>query len=407
MMTETKPLQVEEALGRVLSAARPLGRAENVPLTRALGRTLAADLVARRTHPPQDVSAMDGYAVIAADFAATAARARLIGESAAGHGFAGMLNPGECVRIFTGAPMPQGADSILLQEDATVANGLVGATSPVAAGRHVRLRGLDFAEGRVGMRAGTRLGPAHLAFAAAMDHPELLVAAQPRVAIISSGDELAAPGKATAPAQIISSNNFAIAGLIAQAGGEPLDLGIFRDDREDLARGLKLAKNSGADVIVTSGGASVGDHDLLRPALASEGMALDFWRIVMRPGKPLIFGRLGDALVLGLPGNPAASFVCALLFLEPLIRSLLGDPSAGDDTSEAALLGADLPANKGRRDYMRAKLARDADGRWVATPQPLQDSSMLTELVGAQALLMREVGAPPARAGEPCRIIRI
>lgn len=402
-----KPLQVEEALARVLAEARPLGRTEQVLLAQALLRTLAADVIARRTHPPQDVSAMDGYAVIAADLAAPGARLRLIGESAAGHGFAGALQSGECARIFTGAPVPQGADSILLQEDAIVDNGLIGAASPLEPGRHIRQRGLDFARGRAGMTSGTRLGPAHLALAAAMDHPQLCVMRRPRVAILASGDELAAPGAATSPTQIVSSNNFAVAGLVVEAGGEPLDLGIFRDNLADLAQGLKRARSLSADVIVTIGGASVGDHDLLRTALAAEGMSLDFWRIAMRPGKPLIFGRLGEAFVLGLPGNPAASFVCALLFLQPLIRRLLGDPKASDERSEGALLGVDLPANKGRRDYLRAKLEKDAEGRWVATPQPLQDSSMLTELVGAQALLLREIGAPPARAGDPCRIIRI
>ncbi|HXY56950.1 MAG TPA: gephyrin-like molybdotransferase Glp [Methylocystis sp.] len=406
-MIDKKPLQVEEALARVLAGARPLGRSEHVPLSDALDRTLGADIVARRTQPPEDVSAMDGYAVIAADLASPGARLRLIGESAAGHGFAEGVKTGECVRIFTGAPVPPGADTILLQEDAIVENGLIGANEAPEKGRHVRVRGLDFAEGRVGLAAGTRLSPAHLALAAAMDHAELCVAMRPRVAIIASGDELAPPGETTSPTQIVSSNNFAVAGLVAQAGGEAVDLGIFRDDLVDLARGLQLARTSGADVIVTIGGASVGDHDLLRQALSAQGMSLDFWRIAMRPGKPLIFGRLGDAFVLGLPGNPAASFVCALLFLAPLIRALLGDPSAGADKSEIATLGVDLPANKARRDYMRAGLARDAAGWLVATPQPLQDSSLLTELVASQALLIREIGAPAAQAGDPCRIMRL
>ena len=406
-MIDKKPLQVEEALARVLAGARPLGRSEHVPLSDALDRTLGADIVARRTQPPEDVSAMDGYAVIAADLASPGARLRLTGESAAGHGFAEGVKTGECVRIFTGAPVPPGADTILLQEDAIVENGLIGANEAPEKGRHVRVRGLDFAEGRVGLAAGTRLSPAHLALAAAMDHAELCVAMRPRVAIIASGDELAPPGETTSPTQIVSSNNFAVAGLVAQAGGEAVDLGIFRDDLVDLARGLQLARTSGADVIVTIGGASVGDHDLLRQALSAQGMSLDFWRIAMRPGKPLIFGRLGDAFVLGLPGNPAASFVCALLFLAPLIRALLGDPSAGADKSEIATLGVDLPANKARRDYMRAGLARDAAGWLVATPQPLQDSSLLTELVASQALLIREIGAPAAKAGDPCRIMRL
>ncbi|HMK88760.1 MAG TPA: gephyrin-like molybdotransferase Glp [Methylocystis sp.] len=406
-MSDQKPLQVEEALARVLAHARPLGGTELVALPQALGRTLAADVAARRTHPPQDVSAMDGYAVRAADFAAGSARVRLVGESAAGHGFPRALAAGECARIFTGAPVPQGADAILLQEDAINQNGLVAATEPPVVGRHIRTRGLDFAEGRVGIASGTRLKPAHLAFAAAMDHPALCVARAPRVAIIASGDELVAPGQATTPTQIVSSNNFAVAAIVMEAGGVPFDLGICRDDLDDLARGLERARSNGVDVIVTIGGASVGDHDLLRPALAAQGMALDFWRIAMRPGKPLIFGRLGDVFALGLPGNPAASFVCALLFLKPLIRALLGDPEAGGDPTEAGRLGVDLPANKARRDYMRARLAPDAQGGFVATPQPLQDSSMLTEIVWSQALLLREIGAPPAKAGDPCRIIRI
>ena len=406
-MTDRKPLQVEEALARVLADARPLERSEHVALSDALDRTLGADLVAQRTQPPEDVSAMDGYAVIAADLVRPDARLRLIGESAAGHGFAEGVKTGECVRIFTGAPVPNGADSILLQEDALLENGLIGAKEKPEKGRHVRVRGIDFAEGRVGLTAGTRLSPAHLAFAAAMDHAVLRVAARPRVAIIASGDELAPPGETTSPTQIVSSNNFAVGGLVAKAGGEALDLGIFRDDLVDLARGLQLARTSGAEVIVTIGGASVGDHDLLRQALGDQGMSLDFWRIAMRPGKPLIFGRLGDAFVLGLPGNPAASYVCALLFLAPLIRALQGDPSAGADKSESATLGVDLPANKARRDYMRAALAQDASGRLVATPQPSQDSSLLTELVASQALLVREIDAPPAKAGDPCSIIRL
>ncbi len=406
-MKDQKPLGVETALARVLDGARALGESETVPLPLALGRTLAQDLAARRTHPPQDVSAMDGYAVIAADLADPGARLRLIGESAAGHGFAGALESGDCVRIFTGAPLPAGADAILLQEEAVVENGLVGASSPPQQGRHIRARGLDFAQGRVALNAGTRLKAAHLALAAAMDHAELSVARRPRIAILASGDELVAPGRATGPAQIVSSNNFAVAALVEEAGGEALDLGIFRDDRADLARGFGLAREARADVLATLGGASVGDHDLLREALADEGMALDFWRIAMRPGKPLIFGRLSEAFVLGLPGNPLASYVCALLFLQPLIRALLGDPEAGAERSESALLGVDLPANKARRDYMRARLKKDAAGRFVAFPLPLQDSSMLTELVAAQALLIREIDAPPAKAGDACRVIRI
>ncbi|MCX7899725.1 MAG: molybdopterin molybdotransferase MoeA, partial [Methylocystis sp.] len=255
--------------------------------------------------------------------------------------------------------------------------------------------------------AGTRLGPAELALAAAMNHASVPVARRPRVAIIASGDELVPPGAQPGPSQIISCNNLAVAAIAEDAGAEMIDLGIFRDDLAELERAIGLARDARADVIVTLGGASVGDRDLLRPALERQGMALDFWKIAMKPGKPLIHGTLGDARILGLPGNPVASFVCALVFLAPLIRALQGDPRAGEDRSETARAGADLPANKGRRDYMRAALTRDDEGALVATPQPMQDSSLLTELARSQALLIREVGAPPLAKGAPCKILRL
>jgi molybdopterin molybdotransferase len=406
-MAEQKPLGVDEALARVLEHARLLDQPETVPLARALGRTLAEDVLARRTQPPVDVSAMDGYAVRHADFRAPQARLRLVGESAAGHAFAGALKAGECVRIFTGARVPEGADTILLQEDAIVENGLIHASENPAPGRHIRTRGSDFLEGTTTLTAGTRLGPAQLALAAAADHAELSVARRPRVAILASGDELAEPGQGAGPDRIICSNDLAVAGIVERAGGEPICLGIHRDDLADLKRGIARAREVRADVLVTLGGASVGDHDLLRPALAAEGMALGFWRIAMRPGKPLIFGRLGEVFVLGLPGNPVSSFICALVFVAPLLRALQGDPSAREDKTEGALLGVDAPANKGRRDYSRATLSQDMQGRTVVTPLPLQDSSLLSELARSQALLIREIGAPPAKAGEPCRILRL
>ncbi len=407
-MTEQKPLGVDEALARVLEHARPLGEPETVPLARALGRTLAEDLLARRTQPPVDVSAMDGYAVRHADFRALRARLRLVGESAAGHAFEGALKPGECVRVFTGARVPAGADTILLQEDAIVENGLIHASANPAPGRHIRTKGVDFSFGSTTLPAGTRLGPAQIALAAAAaDHAELSVARRPRVAIMASGDELVEPGQGAGPDRIVSCNDLAVAGLVEQAGGEPIHLGIHRDDLADLKRGIARAREARADVLVTLGGASVGDHDLLRPALAGEGMTPGFWRIAMRPGKPLIFGRLGGTFVLGLPGNPISSYICALVFLVPLLRALQGDPTAGEDKTEGALLGVDMPANKGRRDFLRARLSKDALGRTIATPLPLQDSSLLSELARAQALLIREVDAPPAKVGEPCRIFRL
>jgi molybdopterin molybdotransferase len=403
-MAENKLLPVDEALARVLADARRLDE-ELAPLAEARGRTLARDLVARRTQPPVDVSAMDGYAVRAADL--VAGPLQLVGESAAGHAYAGPLGPGEAVRIFTGAPVPVGADAILLQEDAEVAGEQLSAKHGETAGAHIRAAGLDFRAGAPGLFAGTRIGPAELALAAAMNHATLPVARRPRVALIASGDELVQPGTEPGPAQIISTNNIAVGAIAAEAGAEVIDLGIFRDDLAELERAIGLARDSHADVIITLGGASVGDRDLLRPALERQGMSLDFWKIAMRPGKPLIFGRLGAAHILGLPGNPVASIVCALVFLAPLIRALQGDPAAGDDQAEPAIAGADLPANKGRRDYMRARLNRDAQGRLVATPHPMQDSSLLTELAQSQALLIREPGEPPAAAGSVCHIRRL
>jgi molybdopterin molybdotransferase len=406
-MADEKLLSVDEALARVLSDVARLPGGDDVPLSKALGRTLAKDLVSRRTQPPVAVSAMDGYALRAADLAAPGARLRLAGESAAGHGHGAPLAPGEAVRIFTGAPVPEGADTILLQEDATVDAAGVGAASPPPAGRHIRPRGLDFREGDAALFSGTRLGPSELALAAAINHAVLPVARRPRVALIASGDELVPPGAEPGPSQIVACNGYAVAAIAETAGAEFVDLGIFRDDIAELEKGLAAARAAQADVLVTLGGASVGDHDLLRPALARQGMTLDFWRIAMRPGKPLIHGRLGETRILGLPGNPVAAIVCALVFLAPLLRALQGDPRAGADESEAAVAGAPLKANKGRRDYMRATLARDAEGRLVATPQALQDSSLLTELVRSQALLIREAGEPAVEAGGACRILRL
>lgn len=406
-MADEKFLSVDEALARVLAGVGRLAGEESVPLSKALGRTLARDLVARRTQPPVAVSAMDGYALRAADLATPGARLPVVGESAAGHGFGAALREGGAVRIFTGAPVPEGADTILLQEDATIEGGLLGTASPPAAGRHIRPRGLDFLEGDTALSAGVRLGPNELALAAATNNPVLPVARRPRVALIASGDELVPPGAEPGPSQIIACNGYAVAAIAESAGAEVVDLGIFRDDIAELEKGFAAAREQGADVLVTLGGASVGDHDLLRPALARQGMTLDFWRIAMRPGKPLIHGRLGETRILGLPGNPVASIVCALVFLGPLLRALQGDPRAGADESETAIAGADLRANKGRRDFMRATLTRDADGRLVATPQELQDSSLLTELVRSQALLIREAGAPAAKKGDTCRILRL
>ncbi len=405
-MTGGGLISVEDALARVLaSAGEPLGE-ESVALGEALGRTLARSVHALRTQPPFANSAMDGYALRAADAARPPARLEVIGESAAGRAFEASLAAGQAVRIFTGAPMPAGADAVVIQEEARREGASVTIEAGVVPGENVRPRGFDFEAGEAMLAAGRRLTARDVALAAAANHPKLVVRRRPRVAILATGDELAAPGEALGPAQIVASNNFAVAGVVAAAGGEPIDLGIAVDDASALKLSVAAAREAKADVLVTLGGASVGDYDLVQKALTEAGMELGFWRIAMRPGKPLIHGRLGATTVLGLPGNPVSSTVCALLFLRPLLRALVGDAEAGDDPSEPARLAADLPANGARQEYMRAMLRRDDDGVVFASALPKQDSSLVKALARAEALIVRPRHAPPAKAGEACRIIR-
>jgi molybdopterin molybdotransferase len=399
-------ISVAEARAKILAAAGPRGR-ERVALAEALGRTLAEPLAAKRTQPPVAVSAMDGFALRAADVATLPARLKLIGTSAAGHGFAGNLGRGEAVRIFTGAPVPQGADTILIQEEAQIDADRVLAAASVALGSHIRAAGIDFTQGEVLLEAGRRLGPIEIALAAAMNYADLPVVRRPRVAILATGDELVAPGGAVGKNRIVASNAPGVAALVRLAGGVPLDLGIVADEFAAIEAAIRAARAAEADVLVTLGGASVGDHDLVKSALASEGMELGFWRIAMRPGKPLIHGRLGDMLILGLPGNPAASIVCSLLFLAPLLRALSGDPQAGEDKTESALLGVALPTNGAREDFMRAHLMRSEDGLSVATPFAKQDSSLLSVFAKAQCLVVRPPNAQPAQKGDICRILRL
>ena len=399
----TNLLPVAEALARVLAPATPR-ETEMVALAACRGRTLGRDLAALRTQPPADVSAMDGYAVRFDDLASPLT---LVGESAAGRGFAGTVKLGETVRIFTGAPVPAGADTILIQEMAEVDGMRVLAKDQPAKGRNIRRAGLDFSRGEVLLTAGTRLGAAEIALAAAMNHPALPCVRRPRVAIIANGDELVLPGAPIGPDQIVASNSFAIAAFVEAAGGEPLDLGIVADTVEALEAAIVAGREAGADVIVTLGGASVGDHDLVKPALARQGMELSFWKIAMRPGKPLIHGHVGATAILGLPGNPVSSIVCGILFLMPLIRALSGDRTAGADRSEPAVLGAALPANDQRQDYLRAALTRRDDGVLVATPSKLQDSSMLRVLAEAECLVIRGPHASADEIGAPCRVLRL
>jgi molybdopterin molybdotransferase len=406
-MAETTLHTVETARAAILANVPAPLEIEWVALADALGRTSAKDLSALLTQPPIAVSAMDGYAVRAADLAGPSVTLRIIGESAAGGGFPGSLGPGECVRIFTGAPVPVGADAVLVQEDARVEDGAVRPAKQVAPGSCVRPKGLDFTEGETLISAGTRLGPLEIALAAAMDHANVPVIRSPRVAILASGDELAPPGAAKQSGKIASSNSHAIGALVKAAGGDPLDLGIVGDDVAALEAGIARAQAAAADVLVTLGGASVGDRDLVKTALARKGMELDFWRIAMRPGRPLIHGRLGSMLVLGLPGNPVSAIVGGVVFLMPLLRTLCGDPAPQTLPCEPAILGSALRANDSRKDFLRAKLAPREEGLPIATPFEQQDSSLLTVLSMADCLLLRDPHAPAAEAGDTCRILRL
>ncbi|TWH33533.1 MULTISPECIES: gephyrin-like molybdotransferase Glp [unclassified Aminobacter] len=400
-------LPVDEALQRLLAGVEPLG-SEQVSLAEAVGRVLASDLHARRTQPPFPASAMDGYAVRAEDIATLPAYLRPAGESVAGKRFSGTLQPGEAVRIFTGAPVPEGADTVLLQEDAIVhEDGRIEAMEATARGRHIRKAGLDFSEGEKLLAAGRVLDAAALALAAAANHPVLDVARKPVVAILATGTELVAPGATPGPDQIVASNTYAIMALVQQAGGRSIDLGIVSDDLGALDDAIRRARESGADVLVTLGGASVGDHDLVKDALGAAGMELDFWKIAMRPGKPLMYGRLGELRVLGLPGNPVSSIVCGHLFLKPLVAALTGQAYEHDIRS--AVLGTPMGANESRRDYVRAVVAsaEHHGDQLVATPFPTQDSSMLKTLAEANALIIREPHAPPADAGAPCKVLML
>lgn len=398
-------LSVAEALDRVLTQAAPLP-AEDVPLSEADGRVLALDLKARRTQPPADVSAMDGYAVRAADVAAAPVRLKVIGEVAAGRPFDATVGPGEAARIFTGGVVPAGADSIVIQEHTKKSDGgWVEIEKATSKGRHVRVHGLDFRAGDILLAKGHQLTARDLQLAAGMNYPVVPVHRRPKLAMFATGDELVAPGTEPGPGQIVYSNGFALAALARAEGAEVIDLGVVGDKLDETVAAVRRARASGADILLTTGGASVGEYDLVQSAFAQEGMALSFWKVAMRPGRPLMNGRLGAMAVLGLPGNPVSSYVCAFLFLVPLIRRLCGRSDLVMPTG-SALLGSDLPENDERADYLRAALRDTADGP-VATPFPLQDSSMMTPLAKADCLVIREPHATPAKTGSRCTILRL
>jgi len=395
-------ISVEEARARILADLRPLP-AEVVALAEAWGRVSAAPVIARLSQPPADVSAMDGYALRAAD-GTLGAVLEVVGESPAGHPFAGALGPGQAVRLFTGSLVPDGADAILLQEDATREAERVRVNEAVRPGRHIRRAGQDFAAGEAVLPAGRRLGARDIGLAAAANHPWIAVHRRPRVGVLATGDEIALPGEPIPPGGIVSSNAHALAALIRAGGGEAVVLPVAPDDRAAIAAVADSV--GGMDMLVTTGGASVGDHDLVVAGLRTRGLEVDFWKIAMRPGKPLVFGRLGPVPVLGLPGNPVSALVCAVLFLSPALAALSGLPP-GPPPSTAARLGAPVAANDARADHLRATLERDSEGRLVATAFPVQDSAMLRRLVQADALILRPPHAPALPAGAEVAVIRL
>ncbi len=398
-------MSVAEASARVLAGAVPLP-SETVPLMDACGRVLTADLAASRTQPPEALSAMDGYAVRSSDVATVPVRLKIIGEVAAGHPFPGAVGAGETARIFTGGVLPPGADTIVIQENTVREGDAVLVNAGAGKGKHVRIAGLDFARGDVPLRAGRRLSERDVALAAAMNHPTVPVHRRPKIAVLATGDELVMPGTVPGPGEIVYSNGFATMALARREGGDILDLGIAPDRVDDTVAAVRRARAANVDILVTSGGASVGEHDLVQQALASEGLELSFWRVAMRPGRPVMHGRLGDMHVLGLPGNPVSAYVCSILFMVPLIRRLVGRQDAGV-REEAAVLGCDLPANDERADYLRATLTTGPDGEAIATPAPIQDSSMLVPLALADCLVVREPHAPAAKAGSRCAIVKL
>ena len=397
-------LPVATALSRLLDKAAPLDEREDVPLDEAVGRVLSDDVAARLTQPPFDASAMDGYALQASDIAELGAELKVIGESAAGHGFPGTVSQGEAVRIFTGAPVPEGADTVMLQEDAEVLeDGRIRSRFVTAKGRHIRPRGQDFTQGEVVLEAGRRIDYAALLVAAGMNHGTLPVWRKPVVAVLATGDELALPGSEPGPNQIVASSTYAVAALARQAGATVIDLGIVPDRREAISAAVAEARARRADVLVTLGGASVGDHDLVQGVLTDAGMELDFWKIAMRPGKPLMVGNLGAMHVLGLPGNPVSSMVCALLFMEPLLRKLAHQPGARREAMATTVSA--LPANDHRQDYVRARLFKEASGKLSVESFGKQDSSLMKQFSEADCLIVRPPHAPELPAGMNCPVL--
>ncbi|MFQ0814715.1 molybdenum cofactor biosynthesis protein MoaA [Brucella anthropi] len=401
-------LPVDEALARILKSAEPHGN-EQVALSDAGGRVVATPLVAHFLQPPFDGSAMDGYALIAPANISYPVQFEIIGESAAGNRFEGELGVGQAVRIFTGAPLPKGTNTIVIQEHTERSGNQLTVQAGIEPGRHIRRAGLDFSPGNVVIPRGRTLDAAALSLAAASGNAKIDVFRRPKVAIIATGDELVAPGETPGKDQIVASNSVGIAEIVRRAGGQPQDRGIIPDNPVTIEQAIADTLQSGIDILVTIGGASVGDRDFVHGALQKLSVDLDFWKIAMRPGKPLMYGRTrvnGKTVhIIGLPGNPVSSLVCSLVFLRPLVAKLAGTDLAAD--IRPAKLGTVLPANDHRRDYIRATIESTPNGTLIAKPFPMQDSSMLSALVGSKALLIREENAPAAAIGDDCRVLML
>lgn len=402
-------LPVDEALRLLLADKMPSGH-EQVALHEAGDRVLATSIFASFNQPPFDASAMDGYAIRFADAEHLPVTLKVIGESAAGKGFSGTVQSGEAVRIFTGAPLPAGADTVVIQENTQQDGDQVTLLEDVEKGRHIRLSGLDFRDGECLLQTGHVLDPASLSLAAASGHAQLQVYKRPKTAILATGNELVPAGTVPAADQIVSSNSYGVAEIVRRNGGVAKDLGIVADDLAQIEQSVRNVAASDADILITLGGASVGDHDLVHKALTNCDVDLSFYKIAMRPGKPLMFGQLArqdkkPLLVLGLPGNPVSSLVCSYVFLAPLVARLAG--KAPITRIAGAILAQDMDANGNRRDYARASLTRNSNGDLLATPLPVQDSSMLTVITRADALLIREPFAHPAKAGDRCQVLLI
>ena len=391
-------ISVDEAVARITRAFAPLGT-ETVPVAEAAGRVLAQDAIAKMDQPPAPMSAMDGYAVRASDARAGAALS-VVGDAPAGRPFQGRIGAGQAVRIFTGGVVPEGADAVVIQEDTECAGTRVTVKEAPRVNENVRPRGLDFRAGERLLPRGHRISPRDVALLAAGDLANVPVTRKPLVALVATGDELSRPGEPRKEGGIVASSTYALQAMVREWGGEPIDIGILPDRPEAFARLPEATRH--ADLIVTQGGASVGDHDLVQTALKPHGFALDFWRIAMRPGKPLIFGRLRETPFIGLPGNPVSAMVCAVLFIQPAIAAMLGMDYRAPVAR--ARLSAPLRANGRRQDYIRARLTR-REGVLMAEPFALQDSSMQKIFAQADGLIIRRIDAPAAQPGDEMDVL--